>query len=98
PARARLRARHRGRGPPAGGPLVIHAETAARIPRLRQRLDEAGCDALLVTRLVNIRYLTGFTGSAGLLLVRADEVVLTTDGRSRDQSAVPMARAGGGAW
>src|SRR5207248_11459204 len=34
------------------------------------------------------------TGSAGLLLVRADEVVLTTDGRYRDQSAEQLEGAG----
>src|SRR5438067_3076339 len=69
-------------------------DVAGRLGRLRPRLGDAGCDALLVTRLVNIRYLTGFTGSAGLLLVRADEVVLTTDGRYRDQSAEQLAGAG----
>jgi Xaa-Pro aminopeptidase len=50
--------------------------------------------ALLVTRLVNIRYLTGFTGSAGVLVVRPDELVLVTDGRYRDQSAEQLAAAG----
>ena len=48
-------------------------DVAARLPRLRARLDDAGCEALLVTNLKNIRYLTGFTGSAGLLLVLPDE-------------------------
>ena len=57
-------------------------------------MGDAGCDALLVTRLVNIRYLTGFTGSAALLLVLPDEAVFTTDGRYRDQCAEQLARAG----
>jgi Xaa-Pro aminopeptidase len=69
-------------------------DVASRVPRLRQRFDDAECDALLVTRLVNIRYLTGFTGSAALLLVRPDELVLVTDGRYRDQSAMELAAAG----
>lgn len=38
-------------------------------------------DALLVTHLPNIRYLSGFTGSAGLLLVRQSATVLITDFR-----------------
>jgi len=38
-------------------------------------------NGLLVTHLPNIRYLTGFTGSAGLLLVRTDATVLITDFR-----------------
>ena len=70
------------------------SQTATRIPRLRDRLGDAGCDALLVTRLVNVRYLTGFTGSAGMLLVLPSDVVLTTDGRYRDQSAEQLAGAG----
>jgi len=70
------------------------SDVAARLGRLRPRLSDAGCEALLVTHLVNVRYLTGFTGSAGLLLVLPDEVVLTTDGRYRDQAAEQLAAAG----
>ena len=69
-------------------------ETALRADRLRARLAAAGCDALLVTRLVNIRYLTGFTGSAALLLVRADDLVFVTDGRYGEQSAEQLGAAG----
>ena len=68
-------------------------DIAARIPRLRERFDEEGCDALLVSRMVNVRYLTGFTGSAALVLVLPDEVVFVTDGRYRDQSAEELAAA-----
>jgi Xaa-Pro aminopeptidase len=69
-------------------------DVGGRIPRLRTAFAEAGCDALLVTRLVNIRYLSGFTGSAALLLVRPDDLVFVTDGRYRDQSAVELGQAG----
>lgn len=72
-------------------------DVAARLPRLRNRLDDAGCDALLVTTLVNIRYLTGFTGSAAMLLVRPDGALFVTDGRYRDQAADELAAAGVGA-
>jgi Xaa-Pro aminopeptidase len=68
-------------------------DVAGRVPRLRARLEEAGCDALLVTDLVNVRYLTGFTGSAGLLLVRPDELVLATDGRYWIQGTDQLAAA-----
>jgi Xaa-Pro aminopeptidase len=44
-------------------------------------LEADGLDALLVTHLPNIRYLTGFSGSAGLLLVRPDAAALITDFR-----------------
>ena len=72
-------------------------DVADRAARLRLRLTEVACDALLVTNLTNVRYLTGFTGSAALLLVPADEgaePVFVTDGRYRDQAASELAGAG----
>jgi Xaa-Pro aminopeptidase len=48
---------------------------------LRVTLEEKGLDGLLVTHLPNIRYLTGFTGSAALLLLRADATTLISDFR-----------------
>lgn len=64
----------------------------ARMKLLRTRFD--GIDALLVTRLVNIRYLTGFTGSAAMLLVDAAGATFVTDGRYRDQSRDQLSAAG----
>jgi len=58
--------------------------SAERRDRLRAAARAAGLDAVLVSRLVNVRYLTGFTGSNGALLVPADgdrPEVLCTDGR-----------------
>ena len=69
-------------------------DVAGRADRLRDALGGAGCDALLVTKLVNIRYLTGFTGSAALLLVRSDELVFVSDGRYGEQAAHQLAAAG----
>ena len=48
---------------------------------LRRRLPTRGLNALLVTHLPNLRYLTGFSGSAALLLVTGDRTVLLTDSR-----------------
>jgi Xaa-Pro aminopeptidase len=45
------------------------------------RLGELGVDALLVTSLVNTRYLTGFTGSNGQVLLGDDLELFLTDGR-----------------
>ncbi len=56
---------------------------------LRERLRELELDALLVTGLLNVHYLTGFTGSNGALLVHADgdeRSLFCTDGRYRTQS------------
>jgi Xaa-Pro aminopeptidase len=72
-------------------------DVADRAARLRARLADVPCDALLVTNLTNVRYLTGFSGSAALLLVRADDaadLVFVTDGRYRDQAASELAAAG----
>ncbi|MFL6181010.1 MAG: M24 family metallopeptidase [Actinomycetes bacterium] len=55
---------------------------------LADQLSGQGLDAALVTTLLNVRYLTGFTGSAAAALVRADgSAVLTTDGRYETQVA-----------
>ncbi len=57
-----------------------------RRERLGARLGELGVDALLVTRMPNVRYLTGFTGSNAQLAVGADGAVFLTDGRYGEQS------------
>jgi Xaa-Pro aminopeptidase len=53
------------------------------------RLISADLDALVVSDLVNVRYLSGFTGSNAALLVFADggSPVLATDSRYRTQVA-----------
>ncbi|QYG95533.1 aminopeptidase P family protein [Iamia sp. SCSIO 61187] len=56
-------------------------DVAGRADRVRAGFDAAAIDALLVTDLSNVRYLTGFTGSAGRLLVTAERMLLVTDGR-----------------
>ncbi len=64
---------------------------SGRLDALRARFD--GFDALVVTTLPNIRYLTGFTGSAGLLAVTPRGALFTTDGRYRTQSAKQVSEA-----
>jgi Xaa-Pro aminopeptidase len=66
-------------------------DVAGRLPRLRESFSGAAIDGLIVTSMTNIRYLTGFTGSAGLLLVLEDDIVLVTDGRYGTQSAEQLA-------
>jgi Xaa-Pro aminopeptidase len=67
---------------------------ADRLPTAVAALDDAGCDGLLVTELVNIRYLTGFTGSAAQLLVTPDRTLFVTDGRYASQAPKQLAAAG----
>ncbi|HXQ25891.1 MAG TPA: Xaa-Pro peptidase family protein [Candidatus Acidoferrales bacterium] len=52
-----------------------------RLGRLRSFFSGVGADALLVSHLPNIRYLCGFSGGAGLLLVEASNATLFTDSR-----------------
>lgn len=65
-----------------------------RVRKLRERITAEGLDALLVTQLVNIRYLTGFTGSAALLLVKPDDLLFVSDGRYGQQAAEQLGAAG----
>lgn len=71
---------------------------ARRRERLAAALREQRADAMLVTRLANIRYLTGFTGSHAALLVPAGDgdapSTLATDARYRLQAAEEVTDAG----
>jgi Xaa-Pro aminopeptidase len=62
---------------------------AARRDRLRSGLAEAGVEALLVSSLSSTRYLTGFTGSHGAVLVMPDAADdrIATDFRYETQTA-----------
>ncbi len=63
---------------------------ASRVEALRRALTSAEVDALLVTALPNIRYLTGFSGSNALVVVSAVEVLLITDFRYQEQTALEV--------
>ncbi|WP_409330658.1 M24 family metallopeptidase [Trujillonella humicola] len=64
---------------------------AQRRERLRGMAAARGLDAVLVTDLRNVRYLTGFTGSNGALLLRTDRPDLFgTDGRYTTQAATQV--------
>jgi Xaa-Pro aminopeptidase len=53
---------------------------------LSGRIPALEVDALLVSHLPNVRYLTGFTGSNGQALIGATEAIFLTDGRYQEQS------------
>jgi Xaa-Pro aminopeptidase len=68
---------------------------AARLAMIQPRLPLGnGCDALLFTDLVDVRWLTGFTGSNGWAVVTADELVLGTDGRYGERARAETATSG----
>ena len=67
--------------------LPLHVDS--RGPMLSARLAAAGVGGAVVTSAVNRRWLTGFTGSAGMLVVSAEtgsSMVLVTDGRYVEQA------------
>ena len=69
-------------------------DVAGRAGRLRAAMAAAEVPALLVTNLTNIRYLTGFTGSAAYLLVAGGGLTFVTDGRYGQQAADQLGAAG----
>jgi Xaa-Pro aminopeptidase len=69
-------------------------DIAPRLARLRSSMKSAEIDALLVTKLANVRYLTGFTGSAAMLMVAPDDALFVTDGRYTEQSREQLEAAG----
>ncbi|HYM15179.1 MAG TPA: Xaa-Pro peptidase family protein [Dehalococcoidia bacterium] len=58
-----------------------------RIARLRHALARHELDGALISNAPNRRYLSGFTGSAGYLLITPDDAVIATDFRYYEQSA-----------
>ncbi len=71
-------------GPASGG---AGGPGPARLAALRGAMAEADLPALLVSDPLNRRYLTGFTGSAGWLLVTPADTWLLVDGRYEEQAA-----------
>ena len=57
-----------------------------RLEKLRQILVEEELDAILISQGENRRYLSGFTGSAGFLLISQDRAILATDSRYVEQA------------
>jgi Xaa-Pro aminopeptidase len=58
-----------------------------RATRLRERLEEASVEALLVSNLSNVRYLTGFSGTNGFVLVTRESSTFFSDPRYAARAA-----------
>lgn len=59
----------------------------ARVDKLRAEMAARDLDAFLVTDLLNVRYLSGFTGSSAVALVTKNDAILVTDFRYAEQAA-----------
>ena len=67
--------------------ILLRMDHARRLGQLRRRMTKAGLTGLLVTHLIDIRYLVGFTGSSAALAITRRSARLFTDGRYTAQAA-----------
>ncbi|MFD2214066.1 M24 family metallopeptidase [Metabacillus endolithicus] len=58
-----------------------------KLEKIRQRFKELSIDGLLITSSYNRRYMTGFTGTAGVVVISGDKAVFITDFRYTEQAA-----------
>ncbi|MFH1859782.1 MAG: Xaa-Pro peptidase family protein [bacterium] len=58
----------------------------SRIKKLQDVLRQKGMDALLITNIINVRYLSGFTGSSGEIILTPGAAYLVVDGRYFQQA------------
>ncbi len=65
----------------AGYPKLVDR----RLEQLRFTLEDLKVDALAITYLPNIRYITNFSGSAATLIVTSDKLIFVTDDRYEEQ-------------
>ena len=61
-----------------------------RISRLRQKFSTYKIDSLIFFNMSNIRYLSGFTGNEGVLLINSDKTILVVDGRYTVQAGLEV--------
>jgi Xaa-Pro aminopeptidase len=61
--------------------ILSNSVKDARLAKVRQRLTEKEIDALLLTDIDNVGYVSGFTGSTAYALVTPEDAVLVTDPR-----------------
>src|SRR5512143_3259160 len=63
-----------------------HNSIGARLEKVRQLMKDQNLPALMVTRDDNRRYLSGFTGDSGFLIITPQHAVLSTDSRFWEQA------------
>ncbi len=57
-----------------------------RLTRLKNLLDEKNCSAVIVTKIPNLRYFSGFKGDDSILIITRNEKILVTDFRYIEQA------------
>jgi len=61
-----------------------------RLAHARKALESLQADGLLVWKMPNVRYLSGFTGTEGRLLITADQALFITDSRYTEQAGAQV--------
>lgn len=64
----------------------IEQKSLQRLAAYRQKISQQMLEGFLVTREVNVRYLSGFTGDSSWMLVTAQDAFLLTDPRYTEQA------------
>ncbi|MEK7670061.1 MAG: aminopeptidase P family N-terminal domain-containing protein, partial [Bacteroidota bacterium] len=59
--------------------------TPRRLEEVRRKLSQLKLQAIVITVLPHVRYLTGFTGSNGVCVVTLENQFFLTDGRYQEQ-------------
>jgi Xaa-Pro aminopeptidase len=90
--RTRVSTKPRNNGPAVRREASGTTEADRKMTRLRREMERRRLGALFVTHLPNVRYLSGFTGSNALLLVKARSAILFTDARYTEQAAQEVGR------
>jgi Xaa-Pro aminopeptidase len=67
--------------------LASRRKLIMKLEKIRNRFKELSVDGLLITSEYNRRYMTGFTGTAGVALISEDKAVFITDFRYTEQAA-----------
>lgn len=63
-----------------------------RIEEIKNKFSELGIDSFLVKKMPNIRYISGFSGSAGNILITKDKNYFITDFRYKTQSGMEVSK------
>lgn len=61
-----------------------------KLQKLRKALQEQNIEGILITNEYNRRYMTGFTGTAGVAIVSQNDAVFITDFRYTEQAAAQI--------
>ena len=72
---------------------ISHSECPTLQDWIRETLASANASAMVITHLPHIRWMCGFTGSNGFLIVREHEIHLLTDQRYKIQAASEVSEA-----